>query len=128
VLFYAEKRTDSIAATLGEVERRRARQTTYNQEHGIVPRSAVRRDDSADFSDQLASRRVAEGGDGLYATSKQDLAELKALMLQAAEELRFEEAAQLRDQIKALEAGERSVISGGIPLRKPRKAQRRKRR
>ena len=42
VLFYADRQTDSIRATVAEVERRRALQQTYNAEHGITPRTILK--------------------------------------------------------------------------------------
>ncbi|MFW5844669.1 MAG: excinuclease ABC subunit UvrB [Planctomycetota bacterium] len=128
VVLYADQETPAMRAAIAEAERRRIAQVAYNEQHGIVPRSTVRRDDSQDFAEQLAARRVAEEPGGLYAASPQDLSELKRLMLAAAEELRFEEAAQLRDQIRAIETGaERSVQAGGITFRQPRKARGRRR-
>ena len=124
VILYADKETPSMRAAIAEADRRRTKQLAYNAEHGIVPRSTIRRDDSQDFAEQLAARRVAEPGVD-YVVSKQDISELKQLMLAAAEELRFEEAAKLRDQIHTIEAGEQVSRSQGV-FRKPRKVKRRR--
>ncbi|MDX6655086.1 MAG: excinuclease subunit, partial [Solirubrobacterales bacterium] len=110
VLMYADKRTEAIAAAIDETTRRRAIQIAYNEEHGIVP-TTIRKgvSDLADFLDlqdaKVPGRR--RGGtrdvEGMGRTDLEHLiAELSAEMLTAAEELRFEYAAKLRDEIKVL--------------------------
>ncbi len=114
VIFYAEKRTDSIAETMGVVERRREKQAVYNATHGIVPRTILKpvRDsiealyemdysgpDLADEREQEAPEEAGWDADRL----RGELARLRDDMLRAASELRFEEAARLRDRLKKLE-------------------------
>ncbi|HKX45191.1 MAG TPA: excinuclease ABC subunit UvrB [Planctomycetota bacterium] len=114
VLLYADKRTDSIARTLDVVARRRAKQLAYNAEHGIEPRTIVKpiRDSiealyDLDFSaPELPdpADRVAERAEPWTPeTLRAELERLRGQMYQAAAELRFEEAAKLRDQVKRLE-------------------------
>src|SRR6266496_2658628 len=111
VLMYADKRTEAIEGALGETNRRRAVQLVYNQEHGITPESIVKGvSDIAEFltlesptvpsSKRRRGRKVLEG---LTPTDLEKLViELEEEMFTAAEELRFEYAAKLRDEIKEL--------------------------
>ncbi|HED65857.1 MAG TPA: excinuclease ABC subunit UvrB [Planctomycetes bacterium] len=115
VIFYAERETDSIRATRAEVERRRRLQADYNREHGITPRTILKpvRDSIESLYDMDYSGpelRVAEEvGDGDEALGwsaerlRGEIARLRDDMLHAAEELRFEEAARLRDRLGVLE-------------------------
>jgi len=121
VVMYADVESDAMKAAIRETRRRRASQLAHNKQHGIIPRSAVRRDDSGDFAEYLP-KRAAEKSDDLY--SVDDLTELKRLMLEAATELEFEKAAYLRDQIKLLETGEEAPQ----PLRRAHSVKRKKRR
>jgi len=113
VLFYAEKRTESIEHTLQEVERRRARQLAYNEAHAIVPRTIIKpvRDsiEALYEMDYVAAVPLDPDEDELPAVAqdpaalKGEIARLRDDMLRAAGELRFEEAARLRDQLRKLE-------------------------
>jgi excinuclease ABC subunit B len=110
VLMYADKRTEAIAGAIDETTRRRAIQLAYNEEHGITP-TTIRKgvSDLADFLDlqdaKVPGRRRGGSRDveGMGRTDLEHLiAELSSEMLAAAEELRFEYAAKLRDEIKVL--------------------------
>ncbi len=104
VLLYADVMTKSLARTLKICADRRQRQEAYNKKHGITPKSTSRKIEESlvdeEAEDILA---VAEG------TDEKDialvLADLEAEMLAAADELQFEKAAALRDQIEALRTG-----------------------
>ncbi len=104
VILYADVMTDSIKKFLAVTEKRRARQIAYNTEHGITPRSVVRavEESLAVQEDQHAAAT------GLLRETTTDLdftetiRELEEEMLKAAEDLQFEKAALLRDQIKEL--------------------------
>jgi excinuclease ABC subunit B len=104
VILYADVMTDSIKKFLAVTEKRRARQIAYNTEHGITPRSVVRavEESLAVQEDQHAAAT------GLLRETTTDLdvtetiRELEGEMLKASEELQFEKAALLRDQIKEL--------------------------
>jgi excinuclease ABC subunit B len=111
VLMYADKRTEAIEGALGETNRRRAVQLAYNEEHGITPESIVKGvSDIAEFltldSPTVPSSKRRRGRKDLEGLTPSDLEklviELEEEMFTAAEELRFEYAAKLRDEIKDL--------------------------
>ncbi len=117
VLFYAEQETGSIRTAISEMERRREKQLAWNREHGITPetiRSAIpeglRALCEADYVDLQVREPRAEyrGGD---VTKK--VAALRETMRHAAKELRFEDAAKARDEIKRLEAMELGLEEPG---------------
>jgi excinuclease ABC subunit B len=102
VIMYADKVTNSMQRAIGETSRRREIQTRYNQEHGIVPASIVKA--VRDLTDSV--RAAAEGKERAPAGTKMPkdeiarlIKELEKQMKQAAQELEFEKAALLRDQI-----------------------------
>ncbi|MGI8507188.1 MAG: helicase-related protein, partial [Solirubrobacteraceae bacterium] len=111
VLMYADKETAAMRAALGETDRRRAIQRAYNAEHGITPETIVKGiSDIAEFlqSDSKVPRsrrrrqRTREAGSMPPAEIERLIVELEEEMLAAAEELRFEYAAKLRDEIRDL--------------------------
>jgi excinuclease ABC subunit B len=111
VLLYADKRTEAIDGALEETNRRRAYQVAYNEEHGITPETIVK--GVSDIAELLAlesphvprSRR-RHGKAEVEGMSRDELEKLVVTleeeMYLAAEELRFEYAAKLRDEIKEL--------------------------
>jgi excinuclease ABC subunit B len=109
VLLYADKLTEAIKAAMDETERRRAIQLVYNEEHGTTPISISKGvSDIAEFlsleSPTVPGRR--KRGPKVEGMSREDLEKLAVTleeeMFVAAEELRFEYAAKLRDEIKEL--------------------------
>ena len=113
VILYADVMTQSIQKFLAVTEKRRARQIAYNKEHNITPRSVVRA-----VEESLAvQEEQREAATGLLRETKTDLdvtetiRELEGEMLKAAEDLQFEKAALLRDQIKEL----KRMASGEAP-------------
>jgi excinuclease ABC subunit B len=111
VLMYADKRTEAIEGALSETNRRRAVQLAYNGEHGITPESIVKGvSDIAEFltleSPTVPSSKRRRGRKDLEGMAPSELEklviELEEEMFTAAEELRFEYAAKLRDEIKEL--------------------------
>jgi excinuclease ABC subunit B len=110
VVLYADKITEAIAGALEETNRRRAKQVAYNEEHGITPESIVKGvSDIAEFLSLEAPTvpgRRRRGGRKVEGLSRDELEklviELEEEMFVAAEELRFEYAAKLRDEIKDL--------------------------
>jgi excinuclease ABC subunit B len=113
VLLYADQLTDSIRAAMEETSRRRAVQEAYNRERGITPRtveasiSSLR--ESLYEADYVTVPLVEDAEVSLDAVGER-VVKLRARMQKAAEDLDYERAAQLRDQIKALE--ERAVMLG----------------
>ena len=110
VIMYADKMTEAIRVAIDETSRRRAIQVAYNEEHGITPESIHKGvSDIAEFLSLSSQphvpgrrRRGAEtDGMGRDEISKLVI-ELEEEMFAAAEELRFEYAAKLRDEIKEL--------------------------
>jgi excinuclease ABC subunit B len=111
VLMYADKRTEAIEGALSETNRRRSVQLAYNEEHGITPESIVKGvSDIAEFltldSPTVPSSKRRRGRKDLEGLTPNDLEklviELEEEMFTAAQELRFEYAAKLRDEIKEL--------------------------
>jgi excinuclease ABC subunit B len=110
VLMYADKMTEAIKGALDETNRRRAVQLAYNEEHGITPES-IRKgvSDIAEFLSLEAPtvpgrrRRGERKVEGMAPSEIERLVvTLEEEMFAAAEELRFEYAAKLRDEIKDL--------------------------
>ena len=104
VILYADVMTDSIKKFLAVTERRRQRQLEYNREHNITPRSVTRAVEES-LAVYESNRQEAAGvlKDGkLDVDVTQTISELESEMLKAAEDLQFEKAALLRDQIKEL--------------------------
>src|SRR5213592_710798 len=110
VLLYADKVTEAIRDASDETERRRAVQLRYNEEHGITPESIQKGvSDIAEFLTLQAPHVPARRRRGRREVEGMDTAEIERLivtleeeMFLAAEELRFEYAAKLRDEIKDL--------------------------
>jgi excinuclease ABC subunit B len=110
VLMYADKQTEAIIAALDETNRRRTIQVAYNEEHGITPETITKGvSDIAEFlqldSPHVPSRR-RRGSKKVEGLDRPELEKLvitlEEEMFVAAEELRFEYAAKLRDEIKDL--------------------------
>ena len=110
VLMYADKQTEAIIAALDETNRRRTIQLAYNEEHGLTPITISKGvSDIAEFL-QLDSPHVPgrrrRGSKKVEGMDRADLEKLvitlEEEMFVAAEELRFEYAAKLRDEIKDL--------------------------
>lgn len=106
VILYADQVTESMARAIEETGRRRERQMAYNKEHGITPqtiRKAIRRG----IEEEVEARRIVQAaigaGDETQYITQEFLMELEAEMLAAAENLEFERAAQLRDQVRTLQ-------------------------
>ena len=110
VVMYADKLTEAIKGAIDETTRRREIQLAYNEEHGITPESIVK--GVSDIAEFLAlesqphvpgKRRRGRAVEGMSSEELERLVvTLEEEMFAAAEELRFEYAAKLRDEIKEL--------------------------
>jgi len=122
VIMYADQVTDSMSRAIEETNRRRQRQVEYNEAHGIEPQS-IRKAIRDLLVEQVAEEPAVYGaGDGppeeqLPAV----IAELEHDMRLAAQELRFEEAARIRDRLRSLQGG---VAEPVRPRRRPSRRRR----
>jgi excinuclease ABC subunit B len=116
VILYADKITDSMRKAIDETERRRRLQQAYNEEHGITPET-VKRGVRAGIDAEIAARERANEAAGVadeqeYIT-REYVAALEKEMLEAADALEFERAAELRDQVEALreQIGKKTTVA-----------------
>ncbi len=114
VIMYADRITGSMERALTETNRRRAKQIAYNEKHGITPETIRKNVDdvlSGLYEGDTDMARVTAQIDKplVGANLAAHLQGLKDQMLKAAENLEFEEAARLRDEIKRLEAVELAI-------------------
>jgi excinuclease ABC subunit B len=124
VLMYADKETAAMRAAIEETDRRREIQREYNREHGITPETIVKGiSDIAEFlqSDSKvprSRRRRRTTGTGMPpAEIEKTIVELEEEMLEAAEDLRFEYAAKLRDEIRDLKRElDQAIAEGRAPV------------
>src|SRR5690625_2744655 len=113
-ILYADNMTGSMERAIGETERRRARQMAHNEKHGITPQT-IRKNiadimaDAGSVPGRAPARRVAEDAAPGYEVQVMDpdeaareIARLEKAMFKAAEDLEFEKAAELRDQVHAI--------------------------
>jgi excinuclease ABC subunit B len=123
VIMYADKETDSMRAAIGEMSRRREKQKVWNAQEGIVPQTIIKPvRESLEALYEMDYVEVAPPVDGEGRGKKKkgatvdeawtwepaklrgEIAKARADMLQAATELRFEDAAKLRDRVEQLQS------------------------
>lgn len=102
VLMYADVETEAIKYAISETDRRRDIQKAYNKKHNITPKTVAKNISSA-IQDDKKIKEQQEKRKKLEASKVISIDDLKKKMLQAAANLDFEEAANLRDQIKERE-------------------------
>ena len=112
VILYGDKITDSMARTIAETERRRAIQADYNREHEITPttiRSRIKDLMATIYEQDYATVELPEASAGestptfkTLAELRKEIKEVERAMQEAARELAFEDAAELRDRLKLL--------------------------
>ncbi|MDE3107371.1 MAG: excinuclease ABC subunit UvrB, partial [Acidobacteriota bacterium] len=110
-VLYADRVTDSMRQALSLTERRRRAQIAYNTEHGIEPKTVMK--NVADILGRLRSESVPVPHDKVHGVASlegvwpddlsQEIARVEKAMLLAADDLRFEEAAALRDLLHTLQ-------------------------
>jgi excinuclease ABC subunit B len=124
-ILYADRMTGSMERAIGETERRRARQVAYNEAHGITPqtvRKAVADVMEGAYAGHVPSARkyakVAEEVVEYAGLSpemlNQKLKKLEKQMYRHAQNLEFEEAARVRDQIRHIQEGNLGLAERGV--------------
>jgi excinuclease ABC subunit B len=120
VILYADTMTQSMRAAIGETNRRREVQRAYNVEHGITPQTVQKAISAslveiaeADYVDLAGVAETSEEYVALADIPKR-VAALRKEMREAAAELEFERAAELRDQIQRLQARELELRGDGV--------------
>lgn len=109
VILYADKITDSMKSALDETARRREKQMAYNTAHGIVPKTVTKAifaevGEKQEKTDKARRFVYDKSGGVMDADSiRRDIKKLTQQMHRAAEDLEFELAAEIRDQIHKLE-------------------------
>jgi excinuclease ABC subunit B len=112
-ILYADKMTESMKKAIGETERRRAKQVTHNELHGITPKGVFKQ--VRDLIDGVYSEKAGKEAQEreiekarIEDMSERDIAKeikrLEKLMMEHARNLEFENAAQVRDQLANLRA------------------------
>ncbi|GBF06976.1 UvrABC system protein B, uvrB [Deinococcus aerius] len=104
VILYGDTMTPAMQSAMEETARRREKQIAFNEEHGITPTTVVKGVRNVirgeEVEGEISSETVGDDRDALTA----QLTDLELDMWQASEDLDFERAASLRDQIRAIEA------------------------
>ena len=117
-ILYADRITDSMQKAIDETERRRNKQIEFNQQHGIIPRSAVRQvikeidtgeiyDETEELSTAKVNKVLSDDEQHLMNNPKllaKHITKLEKEMFKASKDLQFEQAARLRDEIIRLKA------------------------
>jgi excinuclease ABC subunit B len=126
VLMYADKETRAMEAAISETNRRREIQLAYNERHGITAATIVKGiSDIAEFLQSESSVPRGRGTRRRRTGAREELpqhelerlvVELEEEMLAAAEELRFEYAAQLRDELRELRRDLRELRASEAPV------------
>jgi excinuclease ABC subunit B len=113
VLFYGDRMTDSMQLAIEETGRRRRIQADYNETHGITPESVKKSIPTLEYKmaelDYVQLELAAEPETAYSGDADELIKKLEAEMKQAAKELAFERAAELRDRIRALRLKELEV-------------------
>lgn len=136
VILYADSITGSMQRAIDETNRRREKQLAFNKEHGITPKTIAK--NVGDIIEHVSSGDhvtvdIGEDAKHLVGSNlKKHLEGMNKKMREAAENLEFEEAARLRDEIRRLEAGELGIedkrvrpkgrATGGRPGTRTKKA------
>ncbi len=112
VILYADSVTGSMSRAMGETTRRRKLQEEFNREHDIEPRS-IRKEILPGIEEEIRAHKIVRGvvgDDNETFQKRENLLQLEKEMLDAAENLEFERAAELRDSIDELK---KKMADGG---------------
>ena len=109
VVMYADRETDSMKAAIGETDRRRAIQVAYNERNNITPTTIQKKIAESNslltLEDKAPAKRRRRGGDDDFEGPEELAKTIVAMELEmnaAAEDLRFEQAARIRDELREL--------------------------
>ncbi len=106
VIFYADRVTDSMKFALDETDRRRGIQVEYNRIHGITPVTIVKSRDeiirSTGIADIMGKKKSQRASGKAESYTVDRITEVEKMMIEAADNLEFEEAARYRDIMKKL--------------------------
>ena len=103
-ILYADFKTDSISKALEETSRRRIKQINHNKKNNIKPKSTYRK-----IEDSIETANMEKNSKNNDIIDENSIIELKKKMLEYAENLNFEKAAEIRDKIKILEKKEMGI-------------------
>jgi excinuclease ABC subunit B len=124
VILYADKMTDSISRTISVTEERRQRQEAYNTKHNITPTS-IKSEIKPGIAEILQARSIEEEAAGYTGEDQRikarRISELETEMFALADDLKFEEAAAMRDRITELKG---ETVRHRPGRRKPRRGRR----
>ncbi|MGD9789066.1 MAG: excinuclease ABC subunit UvrB [Phycisphaerales bacterium] len=115
VIMYADAMTPAMQAAIEETERRRTKQLAYNEAHGITPKTiikAIKRGLDAELKSRRAALRSVEANEPEFPIVEL-IATIEQEMVGAAQDLEFEKAAALRDQLQKLKAMQADAIAKG---------------
>ena len=100
VIMYAKKMTDSMNSAISETNRRRAIQTAYNEEHGIIPKTIIKEvRPPLHIADKPLDENAYKKGKMTRSEKEKTIKEIEKEMREAAKNLDFERAAELRDML-----------------------------
>ncbi len=126
VIMFADRITRSMEAAISETERRREKQKKYNEEHGIIAQTVQKNISDAFagvYSSDIDTNRITADLEThkIGANLQAHLDDLRKQMYNAAENLEFEDAARIRDEIKRLETVE--LVLADDPLARQSKVE-----
>jgi excinuclease ABC subunit B len=115
---YADTMTPAMTDAIEETDRRRAKQIAYNKEHGITPATVKKAIRSSIEAEVKARKTVQETlGASVSEMDKTELIQmLEQEMLEAAQNMEFERAAQLRDKVNELKGAPTIKSANGVQL------------
>lgn len=129
VILYADKITDSMRKSMDETSRRRALQTEYNLQHGITPKTVTKKvagglldlyGMSPQMKNEKGNKTILRSPLKEYEADPKKLTKeivaLRKKMKKASDNLEFEEAARVRDEIKRLEVLQLTVLEGEVGI------------